>query len=358
MKPKAPSSNGAVVVPAEHAPSGLPPALSAPPGVAALWHALTRRWLTILVVGGGLGVLGAVVGWFAAPGKYTGVATLHLDPHPPRGVYESPEDFANFRANMATQIKSDPVLEAALKKPEAAELPEVRAQGGDALTWLRSAVAVDDKTPGPEALRLTVSADRAEDAAVLTNLWAQAAGDVYNADEEAKVKERIKQLRQNNRERTEQLRKRKAELQARRDVLGLEDPRVLDAKMQAEQGALAGLQTQHVTVELELKKLEVKIADLRAGLATPEKVVVAPSAVDEEIDRDFKDNPVVKAQVEQLLGLQKKMGERMALLRPDDRDNDTGVLQYKTGIEEIQKKLAAEREAMRPDYEKRVRART
>ena len=146
------------------------------------------------MVGGALGLLGAVVGWFVAPGQYTGVATLHLDPQPPRGLYETTEDFTSFRANMATQVKSDPVLEAALKKPEAAELSEVRARGADALAWLRTAVVVDDKTPGPEALRLEVNADRAEDAATLANLGGQASGEVYNAAEEARIKERIKRL--------------------------------------------------------------------------------------------------------------------------------------------------------------------
>ncbi len=161
MKTKTPSSNGVVMSSAVPTPTAPPPALSAPPGVAALWHAFTRRWLTILVLGGGLGLLGAAAGWYVAPSKYTGVATLHLDPHPPRGVYETTEDFASFRANMATLVKSDPIFEAALKKPEAVELPEVRAQGKDALSWMRLNVVVDDKTPGPEALRLDVSADRA-----------------------------------------------------------------------------------------------------------------------------------------------------------------------------------------------------
>ena len=102
-----------------------------------------------------MGLLGAAVGWFVAPAQYTGVATLHLDPHPPRGLYETTEDFASFRANMATQVKSDPVLEAALKKPEAAELSEVRAQGADALAWLRTAVARgrQDARPGGAAAR-------------------------------------------------------------------------------------------------------------------------------------------------------------------------------------------------------------
>ena len=50
------------------------------------------------------------------------------------------------------------------------------------------------------------------------------------------------------------------------------------------------------------------------------------------------------------------MGERLALLRKEDRDGDSGVMQYKAGIEEIQKKLDAEREQLRPVYARRLLA--
>ena len=343
---------------AEPTPASPPPALSAPPGVAAIWHAVARRWLTILLLGGGLGALGAAAGWFLMPAKYTGVATLHLDPHPPHGLYETPEDFANFRLNMATSVKSDPVLQAALKKPEAAELPEVRAQGSDALNWLKSVITVDDKTPGPEALRLSVACDRAEDAATLANLWAQACSEVYTAREESKIKDRLKQLGLNYRDMSELLRKRKNELQARRDFLGLEDPKVIDARLLAEQAAQAGLQNQHVQIELEMKKLGVRIADMKEAVKDPDKLVIAPSAVEEEMDKDFQQNPVVKGQVDQLLATQKKLSERLSYLRPEDRDGDTTAQQYRKGIAEIQATLAAEREELRPAYEKRLRAKT
>ncbi len=334
-----------------------PAALSAPPGMAAVWHALTRRWLTILVLGAGLGGAGATAAWLVMPSKYTATATLHLDPHPPRGVYETNEDFSSFRANQATQVKSDSVLNATLQKPETAEFPEVRAQGKDALVWFKGATLVDDKTGGPEALRLTTTADRADDSAVLANQWALAAGEVYTADEEAKIKERIKQLRQTYRDNTELLRKKKNELQARRDLLGLEDPKVIADKLAAEETALMTLQTQRVQVELQLKTLGVRLTDLKARGAVPDQVEVSAAAVDEEIDKDFPLNPVVKAQVDQLLTVQKKMGERLPVLRAEDRETDAGVVTYRKGIADIEKSLARERDDLRPDYEKRQRAR-
>ena len=77
--------------------------------------------------------------------------------------------------------------------------------------------------------------------------------------------------------------------------------------------------------------------------------------MDEEIDKDFPLNPVVKAQIDQLLTIQRKLGERAAALRPEDREADTVVVSYRKGIADIEKALAASRVDQRPDYEKRCR---
>ena len=106
---------------------------------------------------------------------------------------------------------------------------------------------------------------------MLANLWAQAAGEVYTAAEEAKVKERIKRTQQNHRDKTEVLRKKKGELQARRDLLGLEDPKVIDAKLQAAQAAQADMQTQEVAIDLDLKKLDVKVGQCRRCSRRPNR---------------------------------------------------------------------------------------
>ena len=128
-------------------------------------------------------------------------------------------------------------------------------------------------------------------------------------------------------------------------------------KLAAEQSAQTLLQSQRVQVELQLKTLGVRLADLKARLAAPDELEIPPSAVDQEIDKDFPMNPVVKAQVEQLLTVQKKMGERMTALLPQDRDGDPVVVTYRKGIADIEKVLAKEREETRPDYEKRLRVR-
>ena len=249
------------------------PALSAPPGVAALWHALTRRWLTILVLGGGLGVLGAAVGWFVVPAKYTGVGDPAPRPAPAARRLREHRGLRQLPRQQATQVKSDPVLEAALKKPEAAELPEVRAQGKDALAWLQGRPSSwTTRRPAPRRCGSSVTADRADDAAVLANQWAQAAGEVYTAEEEAKIKERDQAAAARAiATMTELLRKKKNELQARRDLLGLEDPKVIDAKLQAEQAAQTACRASASQVELELKRLERAARRPQGGAGSPRK---------------------------------------------------------------------------------------
>ena len=358
LKNKAAAPAGAAApAPAPEA-AAPPPGLSAPPGVGALWHALTRRWLLILALGGGLGAAGAAAVWYVLPAKYVAGALLHVDRAPPRGLSEASEDYTSLRANLAMWVKSDPVLEATLQKPESAELPEVRAQGKDAAAWLKAAALVDDKTAGPEALRLTVTGDRADDVAALANGWAKAAGEVYTAGEEAKIRERIKQLRQTYRETTELLRTKKNDLQTFRDRHNLEDPKSLDAKVQAEQAALQTLRTEYDKCGPAMDELAKKAEQARAQVAAPEKLAVSASAVDDEIDKDFPQNPVVKAQIDQLLVVQKDLATRLQALSADFREGDPKVIQDRKEIAEIEKTLAREREELRPDYEKRVRART
>jgi capsular exopolysaccharide synthesis family protein len=355
LKSKSNPPIGADAAAAPPAPAAPPPALSAPPGVAALWHAVARRWLTLLVLGLGLGAAGAAVAWFVVPAKYVGVATVHLSP-PPRGLSDA-ENYAAWRANMALEAHGDAMLRATLDKPEAAELPEVRAQGADALAWLKNAAVVDDKTPDPEALHLTVAADRPEDAAALANLWAQACGEVYTAAEQGRIKERLKQLSGSYHDLAEQLRNKRKDLDARRALLGLEDPRLTEGRLKEEQSRKEALQIQRDRIGPEMSQLAVRREKLKAALAAPDKVEVAPSAVDEEIDKAIAMDPLVKAQADQLLALQKKLSERQAALRAEDRDTDSLVLTYKKGIEDAGRGLAVERARLAPDAEKRLRAR-
>ncbi len=277
MKNKNASPAGAVAPaagPAEAAAS--PPGLSAPPGVNAAWRAVRRRWLTILVLGLGLGSLGAAAAWYVVPAKYTATATLRLDPTPPRGSAESPEDYANLRSYLAMWAKSDPVLDATLKKQNVAELSEISAQGAGRVGWMKSAALVDDKS-GMQVLRLTMNGDRPEEIAMVVNEWAATCGELYTASEESKIKIRISQVQKNYQDETKQLREKKNQLQARRDVLHLKDPATLAKDLDSAQDMLKSLLLNRTLLELDETKSESELNSLNEQLASRQKLAISES---------------------------------------------------------------------------------
>src|SRR5271165_4204520 len=112
-----------------------PAALSAPPSVEGLWHAVRRRWKLMLGAGLAAGLLGTLVAFVAVPGTYTVQTVLHLGARPNRAG-DADTDSSNYQRTQAALFVSAPILRAALDRPEVAQLGEVQAQT-DALEWLR-----------------------------------------------------------------------------------------------------------------------------------------------------------------------------------------------------------------------------
>ncbi|HBI45570.1 MAG TPA: hypothetical protein DDY78_22365 [Planctomycetales bacterium] len=332
-----------------------PPGLSAPPGATAVWYAIRRRWLTILVLGLGLGSLGAAAAWYIMPAKYTATATLRLNPQSPRGVNETSEDYTNLRSYLAGWVKSDPVLDATLKKQEVGDLSEIKAQGEGRVAWMKSAALVDDKT-GLQVLRLSLSGDQPDEMAKVVNEWAATCDSLYTASEEAKIKERIKQVLKNYQDGTTHLRNKKNELQARRDLLGLKDPLTLGKELDSTQDLLKTPQSQRLLLELDLAKSESELSILNERIKAPEKLTVSETAVEEALNKEMKDDNLTKAQLEGLVKDQADLAELQRRLIPADRENGPGVGQLRDRISLIQNLVTQKKEVQRPGMERQLRA--
>jgi polysaccharide biosynthesis transport protein len=356
MKNKTASTGGSVApaVSAEQ-PSAPPPGLSAPPGANAIWHAIQRRWLTILVLGLGLGSLGAAAAWYIMPAKYVATATLRLDPRSPRNVTETTDDYASLRSYLALWVKSEPVLDATLKKPEVSELSEISAQGANRLAWMRSAALVDDKT-GLQVLRLSLSGDRPDETAKAVNEWAATCDALYTASEEAKIKERIKQVQKNYQDGAKLLRDKKNQLQARRDLLGLKDPATLAKELDSTQDLLKSMQLQRTLIELDETKSESDWNRLNERIKTPAKLTISDGAVEEAINKELKDDVVTRAQLEGLVKLQADMANLQSHLISEDRENNSAVVTMRNQIAGIQNIVAKQKDLHRPQVEKQLRA--
>jgi len=356
MKNKTALTNGAVApaAAAEQAPTP-PPGLSAPPGANAVWYAIRRRWLTILVLGLGLGSLGAAAAWCVMPAKYTATATLRLNPTPPRNVTESNEDYSNLRSYLALWAKSDPVLDATLNKEEVSQLSEIRAQGDNRLAWMRSMALVDDKT-GFQVLRLSLSGGQPEEAAKAVNEWAATCDALYTASEEAKIKERIKQVRKNYQDGAKLVRDKKNQLQARRDLLGLKDPATLVKEVDSTQDLVKGLQIQRMLFELDETKSQSDLSKLNERIKSPEKLPISAAAVEEAINKEMKDDNVTKARLDGLVKVQTELADLQSRLIPADRESRPEAAKLIALIAGIQNRVAQQKEARRPAVEKQLRA--
>src|SRR5207244_7516449 len=128
-----------------------------------------------------------------------------------------------FTAFMKTQmavVKSKPVLQAALRQPQVAELSEIR-EHADALAWLEKWLEVDT-TLGVEILRITLSGDRPDDIAAILNAICAGYLQQMEQAEQAKSVARIEQLQTNFRQYQENLRKKRAALKELEDQLGVD----------------------------------------------------------------------------------------------------------------------------------------
>ncbi len=289
------------------APAGLPPGLSAGPGVGTMVHAVRRRWLLMLTVGLlSAGLVGAAT-WFLVPRKYTAESLLEFD-RPPRGSYDGEFDIASFKRNQAAVIKSYPVLQAAVKKLDAADLGDAAGRY-KSVSWLQKNVVTDELLLGPAILRVTVSDDDPEHLPAVLNAVTTAYLQVFAANEKAKVAVRVKHLQDTYRASADVLRDKRQKLRARKEALGLDDPETIASRYQAAVQQLAAAQNQQIPIDLEAKKAEVELAAAQAKIDKPDLIRVSDYAVMEQL----RQNDLVKAHLARLAVIEAKIQEIKAV---------------------------------------------
>src|SRR5262245_30777539 len=107
---------------------------------------LRYRWATVVFLGGALAGAMAYGAYSVIPAKYTTYSIIRVAPQDPR-IYcnEDPHgrsDFASYLKTQAGVLRSHFVLNAALRDPEIAALPMLRAQG-DPIRFLEQELQID-----------------------------------------------------------------------------------------------------------------------------------------------------------------------------------------------------------------------
>ena len=149
-----PGVNGVSLPPAGPYPAGWgagvpgPVTLAPPLNALSLLLALRRRWVLALVLGLLGGAAAAVAAWFITPPPtYKARAMVHLSSAPEailnRQVHDPGRDFGALQQTQKTVVRSQMVLNAALKQPQVSALSIVGRQRAPAfrveIIHLRSA---------------------------------------------------------------------------------------------------------------------------------------------------------------------------------------------------------------------------
>jgi len=194
-------------------------------------------------------------------------------------------DFANFQKTQMTVVKSQLVLNAAVRNPEVAALELVQRQAAP-VEWLMQELEVDFSM-GPEVLRIALKGDDPEALKVVVNGVMKAYLEEFINNQEVKRRERLDQLK-NLREKQQNVVRAKRELlETFTPKLGTGDPRVLAVWHEIKLKQLSNAKNELVVVQAELSKAELELRGLQKSTETAlSNFAVSESEVEKLLETD------------------------------------------------------------------------
>ena len=139
-----------------------PEILTKSPSAAGLWDSFRRRWILASVLGLGAAVLAVGLLWFFLPAKYEAVASIHVSSTTPSVAFPTHDtDVESYKRTQLYQIKSRPVIDAALLESKLANNPFLKGIH-DKATYLSSQLNVEFPL-NSEIMKITLKADQKKD---------------------------------------------------------------------------------------------------------------------------------------------------------------------------------------------------
>lgn len=280
----------AVIDPVGVAPP--PAALSSAPTMSTLLHAFRRAWKVglPLAILGALGV--AAAAWVFVPPQYTSAMVLRINSRPNVASLEEEGNFANVQKSQLALLKSFDVVTEAIGKSRAEELHGVTFSPLKVQKQL-----ITNFNDGPEILNVALSGDNAEATAALLNALGQVYPAKVQAADEARMKNRIVQLRRrlqsDGRKDTpgpatlaEQLRDKRVELAKAEKDAGLDDAKSIVAQFNHAQAMLQTAQTAMRDRKLARTGAEAELMAKQAKLDRPIEVTVPEAEAEELAQKD------------------------------------------------------------------------
>jgi polysaccharide biosynthesis transport protein len=277
---------------------------------------------------------------------------LRVAPEQSRIIAAKGDTSGAFRRYGATQqqlIKSRPVIVAALKKAEIAELPSVR-QHKDPAAWLVRDLRVDFPGNG-EVMRLRLTAAKGEDTAKVLNAVVRAyLSEVVDGEQKERairLGELEKIIAQNDTELRE-LREKARQLAEAEGVAA--DPDVATYKSQLALSQLSQARNELVRVQNDLTRADAQLGMQKKFAETPANLEPSESEVDAFVQADPTTSQVLVPLVAQI---------RKQLLEAESRPGPSGsqsVEKLQENLKAVQAEIAARRAELRKGLPQRKRA--
>ncbi len=322
--------------------------LAAPINAIAILKALQRRWLAASLLGAlAAAAVFAAIWFFLPPPNYT-AATKFLIPIKPQGtLYDHPEGktgFEDFEANQTAIIKSQMVLNAALRQPQIAGLEEVH-KAPEPVTWLEQKIRIDNPN-GREILRLSVeSADRETCKALVTAVSTAYLQEVAN-EANKRRQDRLDVLKTLTDKYETKLKTLREALHERgKPVGGGSDVAIALKQLEAHEAALAA---RHELVAVESRLRNLTADESLAAAREPANVEVPASVLADFVNK--------RPEIAALLAQKAQLEAEIELMKPNAVGgiNHPEVRKLVNKAEIISKDLETRRAALRAECEKQL----
>ncbi len=213
---------------------------------------------------GAIAIVAMVVGTRAVIGAETGEVVAYLRvgdaPGVMAGAGRNAGEYEGFRKTQTTLLKSETILQEALKQPGIAELPMFAGER-DLVRFLRDKLNVTAPLE-TEMIQVKMSGDDRKQGAKIVNAVVQAYLDnVVNSAQIEKLR-RVSLLDRQYKDSMDQMRQ-KQELQDRiaREVVGAKDPELQKESIKNLQKLFSGVRERELDITLEAAAAEVRVAN-------------------------------------------------------------------------------------------------
>lgn len=334
--------------------AGVPEQPAPPLNTLSLLMALRRRWGLALLLGLMGGAAAAVAAWFLAPPPtYKARAMVHLSSAPEailnRQVHDGGRDFGALQQTQKTVVRSQMVLNAALKQPDVSALSIV-TENPNTLAWLTKEIEADFSM-GPEILSISLAGDKPEELVVLVNAVMKAYLDEFANEEVKKRQARLEHLKGLKAQQENVLKAKLKILERFAPKLGAGDAKNVQVWYEMKVKHLGKAKDQLLAVQGQIRKAEI---DLKGQERARERAESGVDITDVMVEQHLDGDPLIRRHVERVAALEQEIAGIRETATPQGAEElfkKTGKL---TALTSARAALATSRQELLPKKRKEL----